>query len=419
MLFLCHERKDGKMNSIVKQIYDNCHLCEDGHFVYRGKFANIAHIPTVRYENHNYSQIRILFAYEYMMPVHHVQKLHKLCNKPLCIEPTHYCQSFELDQAELDANGWSMMRKKYLLLHLGLSNTPSPNCILFQGYKNVAGYGKIKIGRNTYYAHVISLRLKLGRKLHNNMQASHLCNNRACVNPLHLVEENNYINTRRQEKCKLTNDIILQIYHEQSNNISQREVARKYNVTQATVSNIQSGVSHNQITKHSPNAKNERVCLHINDEMRAELRQFLRTRCTIVSDPLIDSPHMIPKKTSRSCGGYVEVKKWGIKTSYHVLAAIVQFNLTRFPDAKNDELVLHQCLRKDCCAFSHIVIGSASQNAHDKKRDNTHRNHARITPELVQHIRDDSNSTSVIAKKYSTSIAIVRGIKGGRTWKDL
>lgn len=63
-------------------------------------------------------------------------------------------------------------------------------CIFWTGSYSKDGYGVFWIRELRMYrfAHVISLEMKLGRKLESGMLSLHDCSQRACVNPIHLYE---------------------------------------------------------------------------------------------------------------------------------------------------------------------------------------------------------------------------------------
>lgn len=85
--------------------------------------------------------------------------------------------------------------------------TPSPTeCIFWKGGLN-GRYGKVKVrwpdqSRSSLFAHRLSV-MYFTRTLYLNpdLQVSHLCHHRLCVNPYHLVLESPVTNNERN-KCK-------------------------------------------------------------------------------------------------------------------------------------------------------------------------------------------------------------------------
>lgn len=61
-------------------------------------------------------------------------------------------------------------------------------CMIFPGFKDRDGYGRISIRGKGYGAHVLALMLALGRRLKEGKYALHRCHNPSCMNPTHLYE---------------------------------------------------------------------------------------------------------------------------------------------------------------------------------------------------------------------------------------
>lgn len=58
-------------------------------------------------------------------------------------------------------------------------------CWVWTGKKNADGYGRFQINKERMLVHRVSFGLFHG-SVPNNMDVDHICNNRECVNPLHL-----------------------------------------------------------------------------------------------------------------------------------------------------------------------------------------------------------------------------------------
>lgn len=63
--------------------------------------------------------------------------------------------------------------------------TVESGCMEWQGSFNLNGYGRLKIKGKTHYAHRLALKLS-GIFLADDLFAIHSCDNKWCVNPLHL-----------------------------------------------------------------------------------------------------------------------------------------------------------------------------------------------------------------------------------------
>jgi hypothetical protein len=75
---------------------------------------------------------------------------------------------------------------------------PEPNsgCILFAGYRNAGGYGKILVNRRAESAHRVAYGLYVG-EIPDGYDIDHLCRNRACVNVSHMQAVPRQINALR------------------------------------------------------------------------------------------------------------------------------------------------------------------------------------------------------------------------------
>jgi len=126
----------------------------------------------------------------------------------------------------------------------------SGDCWEWMAGKNKSGYGQFHYG-NLWGAHRFSWLLHNGA-IAEGLFVCHVCDNKGCVNPAHLFLGTNQDNlqdaskkgrTARQHgeshgQSKLTEVQVLSIRREYAEGKTQRQLARKYNVSQQHISGI-------------------------------------------------------------------------------------------------------------------------------------------------------------------------------------
>ncbi len=92
----------------------------------------------------------------------------------------------------------------------------------------------------------------------------------------------------------------------------------------------------------------------------------------------------------------------------------------------NTTYVRHKCKNRHCFNIEHLEIGTARNNALDRKRDNTQQfgaNHhsAKISEDIAQKIKNSKGDgiASERSQKYGVSIYIITDIDRGKTWRHL
>ena len=127
------------------------------------------------------------------------------------------------------------------------------SCWEWTGTMHYLGYGRFAMGRRSFYAHRISWELANG-PIPRGMFALHKCDNRGCVRPDHLFLGSQRDNVRdawakkrakvpdnageRHGLAKLSEKEIKEIRTLNESGISQRELARRFNVSNGHICGI-------------------------------------------------------------------------------------------------------------------------------------------------------------------------------------
>lgn len=126
-----------------------------------------------------------------------------------------------------------------------------PNgCIVWTGFKDKDGYGKIKENGKGTGVHRAILQVKLGRKLNDGEQSLHECDNPSCCNPNHLWAGSTQDNTADKTKkgralkgeslhlSKLTEDQVREIRQLRFCGVPGSGIAKWFGITNAVVYQI-------------------------------------------------------------------------------------------------------------------------------------------------------------------------------------
>lgn len=131
---------------------------------------------------------------------------------------------------------------------------PHGDCWEWRGSRTTHGYGEARFDNKKVKAHRLAWQLANGRE--PQLHILHSCDNPPCVNPSHLREGTHQDNMRDRDakgrllkkhpnaagelnhQSRLTADAVLAIRKEIAGGKAQRQVARQFGVTQATISHI-------------------------------------------------------------------------------------------------------------------------------------------------------------------------------------
>ena len=131
--------------------------------------------------------------------------------------------------------------------HIDLPQQPKKQCWIWNGPLNggVGNYGYIYYDGKKHMAHRFSVELHTQKKIPEGKVISHLCNNPQCVNPYHLEIATQKQNMAHMFKSKRDNiGRKLQpkdIAHIRKSKLKGSELAKKYGVSDSTISIIKTG----------------------------------------------------------------------------------------------------------------------------------------------------------------------------------
>jgi len=125
------------------------------------------------------------------------------------------------------------------------------NCWIWEGLKNQQGYGRMRSNYEDIMTHRFSWELHFG-EIPKNLWICHHCDNPSCVNPSHLflgtpqdnaIDRSNKNRNRNQNgskhnMVKLNEKNVLIIRSELAAGVSGYKLAKKFNVSVMTISNI-------------------------------------------------------------------------------------------------------------------------------------------------------------------------------------
>jgi len=125
--------------------------------------------------------------------------------------------------------------------------SPHPKgCQLWTASITRDGYGLFAIGRKHRLAHRVSMRLTHG-SIPSGVCVLHKCDTPACVNPKHLFFGSLKDNSRdmvakgRHGSAKLTPGDVRKVRKMRATGMTQIKIARRFGVTQSTISGLCSG----------------------------------------------------------------------------------------------------------------------------------------------------------------------------------
>lgn len=85
-------------------------------------------------------------------------------------------------------------------------------------------------------------------------------------------------------------------------------------------------------------------------------------------------------------------------------------------------MVCHRCDVRRCCNPAHLFVGTMADNAQDayrKGRIDPRGRHAKLTADIVRHIRHTNRSNALLAREFGVSDGCIDRARRGETWKHV
>ena len=272
------------------------------------------------------------------------------------------------------------------------------------------------------------------------LMVRHLCNNRKCFEPTHLLlgtaYENNYIDRKEYidtKECRKITEAKAQFI--KSSKVlpgdpdykTQIQRANEFKVQLIVIEQIDAGIcwehlSFNDGVFAEKSERSKQSFIH-HEKAKNTIwtdRMFVIAEKQLLKDTRIDTyPNQY---TNTPCKRYYKIDHHGYgiieifdKRIYtHILACEIKNKYHR-PENK---VTRHLCGERNCCAYDHVEFGSYSENSRDTAAQGRIVN-AKLTRENIQEIRENPNELTAVefSKKFNCSDRIIYDVIANRSYQ--
>ncbi len=303
-------------------------------------------------------------------------------NNSFCVDPEH------LSISKKYANEEGQRKAFVKRIERNSIRDKSTGCLLWQKGLNEDGYARGWVNGRCRYIHRALWELTNYRTLSKNIRVRHKCKNRHCVAIDHLEtgtdEQNSYddrlrdgtlIRGSNHPNSKISEDIAQAIKDSKGEGI-QKERAQKFGCSRMTVVNIDAGRSWGWLLfrgesdpryeTHRTKARNrkrlrgppskedyERTMKRIKSRMIEEQKVDGMSACFILNQGLTTT-------------GYARISIASkVRRAHRIVSEYYYNNAT---ELKEDQFANHHCDVRNCVRKEHLYVGTAAQNAKDKRK---------------------------------------------------
>lgn len=317
-------------------------------------------------------------------------------------------------------------------------------CRIYQKGKQKTGYCRMELFGKTQMVHRVSYFLQhFGEDIPDGAQIYHLCGNRACINGQHLEcgdakTIKNYFKYQKPARHqKLTLEQIKSIGKELSENkSSDKEIAKKYDVSDRHISSIKHGHSwkdlmdEEKIVIQTKKRKREtdKACKPRKREINhkdyeADRMKRLKEQIEIVKDEQDEKVEHWIFIGQKNVQGYGEFSFRGRAIGAHKASYLLHHGLDKLPKGVQ---IRHKCRFPACVNIEHLETGTAKENAADRVRDGTElfgekNPSCKITKEQAKQVKESKGKyiQTERAKMFNVPFSVVRDIDTAKTWKHI
>jgi hypothetical protein len=408
-------------------------------------------------------------------------KLEKTCQTNDCIIHYNVIQ-FNIDAiVEMDVNTYVKNCErfdKYCELDT------QTNCINWTGDIDKNGYGRIGFLGKHRGAHCVSYMLANCEDIPEGQVVRHLCpkKNKLCVNPDHLtigthqqnaqdeVDAGNIPQGEKNQNATISNELVQKIIDSFGNKKTTKERAKEFGVTRGIIACIDAAKSWRslmtleQISEREGVERQKRNMEVLSDDIILQIKNSSESfaKCaktytvtTSIVKKIRDGRYKsLPERDEIGFKKAIEKlskKSTEFKDDFGVEHLLFKDDKSQDPNAKRyqisyfgifeyvhrasymahhkiksieqEKMVRHKCLYKHCINNECLELGTAQDNANDRKRDNTNQkgeqhHSAKITQEIATQIKQTKGigTRQQRSEFFKVSTGIISNIDNHKTW---
>jgi transposase len=314
------------------------------------------------------------------------------------------------------------------------NTVPEGDCWRWMLYIGKMGYGMVGFKNHKYYAHRLSYIAFYGptQEQMDTLVVRHSCHRPWCVNPRHLslgTQTENMEDCRRAGRLGgidvpiLSDETVLAIVTFGQAGMSAKERAKKFDVNEATIYDIDKKRSYRNVTReivaHRAYKKQPTEPFIWNEKTFQEAFDRVKAKCEFAKEPhkKLKTLCLLPRPDVCLHHGRMLISVNGKQLHAHIVACMFKEQCLR-----PEHLVTrHLCGVDRCCNPEHLEFGTRSKNATDVLEMNPSKR-LKLNPEKVRSMRNlrrNGMSALDIAQQFGISAKCLYPVLSGKKWRHV